>query len=569
MTMRNTLLSLLVTSTIAGTAQPIGNEWLLRFGAEATRIVALPDGHAFIIGRHNAPLDYDPGEGEVIHTTSSASSYTAFMIELDASGAFVDALRLSSTNSVAIAHCHFDAAGNMYISGSFSGTVDLDPADDAELLLTSANGLDAYFMKLNANRELIWGYRVGGTDTDGAASMATDASGNVYICGNYSFTVDFDPGAGTATTTGGGESNTYLLKLDANGGFQWVRTWRSQFFFISLGRILLHPNGDLYLSGYWTGELDFDPGAGEVIHDTPDNYQDAMILRMTTDGNYMDSYRFQGMNSQYITSMTLASNGDLLLAGTMRGSMDVDPGAQQTTLTATGTSSDGWMARVSSNGELAWGHQYGGPDTDQVFNIMEDPFGNISCLGSFIGEVDLDPTAGTALFDADLFWDICLLTFDADGAFLGALHYGAGEDASTDANGSAVMTDGSILFGGRAFGPCDLDPGPGVEIVQGPTPSSYQPFICRVDQAGTVGIAVQGTNTLTLHPNPTTERISITYEAEQPTVARILDVNGRETLSVTVRPGVNTWNVQALAPGIYHLQLLDGRTTRTARFVKQ
>ncbi|MCB0766542.1 MAG: T9SS type A sorting domain-containing protein [Flavobacteriales bacterium] len=567
--MRNTLLSLLVTSTIAGTAQPIGNEWLLRFGAEATRIVALPDGHAFIIGRHNGPLDYDPGEGENIHTTSGISSYTAFMIELDADGGYVGDLRLSSTAGVGISHCHFDAEGNMYVSGSFSGTLDIDPADDSEFLLTSTNGNDAYFMKLGPARELVWGYRIGGTNSDGASSITTDADGDVYICGNYSFTVDFDPGPGTESLTGGGQSNTYLLKLDANGAFQWVRKWHSQFFFISLSRVIVHPNGDLYALGYWTGELDFDPEAGEAIHDTPDNYSDAMILRMTTDGSYLDAYRLQGTDLQTPSSMVLASNGDLLLSGTMRGSMDIDPGEGQTVLTATGTSTDGWMARLTQNGELVWGHQFGGPDTDQVFNIMEDAFGNINCLGSFIGEVDLDPTAGVALFNADLFWDVCLLTFDPAGDFLGALHYGAGEDAQTDANGSAAMTDGSILFGGRGFGPCDLDPGPGVEIVQGPTSSSYQPFICRVDQAGTVGISMQDVSVPTLHPNPTREQLYITYEGEQTTVARILDANGRLVTTVTLRKGTHALNVQDLPSGAYYLHTQDAHVTRTQRFMKQ
>lgn len=567
--MRNTLLTLLVTSTIAGTAQPIGNEWLLRFGAEATRIVALPDGHAFIIGRHNGPLDYDPGEGENIHTTSGISSYTAFMIELDADGGYVGDLRLSSTNSVSIGHCHIDTEGNIYLSGSFSGTVDLDPADDAELLRTSADGLDAFFLKLDADRDLVWGYSIGGTSSDGASSITTDADGDVYICGNYSFTVDFDPGPGTVSLTGGNQSNTYLLKLDANGTFQWVRKWHSQFFYISLSRVLVHPNGDLYAIGYWGGALDFDPEAGEAIYNTTDNNSDVMILRMSTDGNYLDSYRLQGTDAQYPSAMTLASNGDLLIAGTVRGTMDVDPGVAENLLTVTGSAPDGWMARLTANGELAWGYRFGGVDTDQVFNIMEDVFGNIHCLGSFIGEVDLDPTAGVALFDADLFWDICLLTFDPDGAFLGALHYGDGEDTQTDANGSAVMTDGSILFGGRGFGPCDLDPGPGVEIVQGPTSLSYQPFICRVDQAGTVGISTQDTNAPALHPNPTREQMYITYEGEQATVARILDVNGRLVMTVTLRKGTNALNVQDLTSGVYYLNVQEAHVTRTQRFVKQ
>lgn len=155
--MRTTLLSLTTIISLAGMAQPTGNEWLLPCGTEASRIRSLPNGHALIIGRHNGPLDYDPGPHDLTHTTSSSSSYTAFMIELDPSGAYIGALRISSTAGVGISQCHIDAANNMYLSGSFAGTVDLDPDDDEELLFTAVSDNDAYFLKLNPDRELVWG----------------------------------------------------------------------------------------------------------------------------------------------------------------------------------------------------------------------------------------------------------------------------------------------------------------------------------------------------------------------------------------------------------------------------
>lgn len=374
----------------------------------------------------------------------------------------------------------------------------------------------------------------------------------MYICGNYNSNMDFDPGPGIAMTSGAGAGCTYLLKLDANGIFQWVRTWRQQFFDISLNRIAMHPNGDLYLSGYWTGTLDFDPGAAEVIHATPDNYPDIMIIRMATDGTYVDSYRIQGAERQSINSFTQASNGDLLMTGNVAGSLDIDPGSGETLLTATGTSTDGWLARLTQNGVPVWGHAVGGADLDQLLTVVEDVFGNIHCLGSFRGEVDLDPTDGIALFDADLYWDVCLLSFDASGGFMGALHYGAGEGAQTDPNGFAAMTDGSLVLGGRALGGGDQDPGPGVEIVEGPTPTSYQPFICRVGQAQHVGL--QGPHDeqhLKVYPNPARTQLFIQHPGKHVAPAKVRDVNGRMVTMVQLRPGMNTHDVSNLRPGLY------------------
>jgi hypothetical protein len=63
---------------------------------------------------------------------------------------------------------------------------------------------------------------VGGASWDWSSDIAADASGNVFACGHFSGTSDFDPGAASAILISNGSDDAYVLKLDVIGNFVWV-----------------------------------------------------------------------------------------------------------------------------------------------------------------------------------------------------------------------------------------------------------------------------------------------------------------------------------------------------------
>src|SRR4026208_2376185 len=66
-----------------------------------------------------------------------------------------------------------------------------------------------------------WNYTV----YNNGRSVGVDLQGNVYSAGLFTHTVDFDPGPGVFTLTGGGpfEYGVYISKLDADGNFVWAK----------------------------------------------------------------------------------------------------------------------------------------------------------------------------------------------------------------------------------------------------------------------------------------------------------------------------------------------------------
>jgi Beta-propeller repeat len=72
-----------------------------------------------------------------------------------------------------------------------------------------------------------WADRAGSTTGQVFGSaVATDPSGNVYVTGGFSGTVDFGPGPGATTLTDSGpDDDTYLAKYSSTGPVLWVKDW--------------------------------------------------------------------------------------------------------------------------------------------------------------------------------------------------------------------------------------------------------------------------------------------------------------------------------------------------------
>jgi hypothetical protein len=97
-----------------------------------------------------------------------------------------------------------DAAGNVYVTGSFQGTGNFDPGPGMTALTSSGGSYDLYVAKLNAAGGLVWAKRMGGTGSDEGLGIAVDPDfGTVYATGAFLGPAQFDTGTGTVTLEGG------------------------------------------------------------------------------------------------------------------------------------------------------------------------------------------------------------------------------------------------------------------------------------------------------------------------------------------------------------------------------
>lgn len=108
-----------------------------------------------------------------------------------------------------------DRDGNIIVVGNFEMSL---PGTG----LQSLGFQDAYVIKLDGpTREVLWAKRIGGAANDLADKVSLDGQGNIYVMGRFQGTVDFGNGPRQQTA---GAWDSYVLKLDPAGVFQWVRT---------------------------------------------------------------------------------------------------------------------------------------------------------------------------------------------------------------------------------------------------------------------------------------------------------------------------------------------------------
>jgi hypothetical protein len=108
--------------------------------------------------------------------------------------------------------------------------------------------------------------------------MLSDIYGNVYLVGNYSPTTDFDPSNGVVNLPNNGSFNIYFSKYDSLGNYIWARGIGGPFADVPHSMAIDGLNNQ-YITGYFTGSMDFDPGIGNTTISFPSSNQNIFIAK--------------------------------------------------------------------------------------------------------------------------------------------------------------------------------------------------------------------------------------------------------------------------------------------------
>ena len=153
--------------------------------------------NVIVTGQFIGNIDFDPGQGSVF--LSSLGFYDSFVLKLDSGGNFTWVNRINSNANVNSRFVKTDKLNQIYITGSFSGTIDLNPDSLINQNIFSNGSDDIFVLKMDENGAYAWGITMGGLNFDQATSMEVSDSLNVYLSGLFNSTMDFDPSPGTTS----------------------------------------------------------------------------------------------------------------------------------------------------------------------------------------------------------------------------------------------------------------------------------------------------------------------------------------------------------------------------------
>ncbi|MEM6347083.1 MAG: tail fiber domain-containing protein [Bacteroidota bacterium] len=382
-----------------------------------------------------------------------------------------------------------DDLGNMYVGGGFEVMVAF-----GNTTLTSAGSIDAYVAKISRAGEVIWALHGSGQGFDIIRALAIDGAGNLFATG-----------VGTATFGTQAVSGTFVLKISSAGQVIWGTSSSST---SNRQDISVDGTGDCYLQGEFSSTIDFgaptspltsaggldlylakfNGQSGTVIwaiRDGGSNNEDFRAMATDAAGNsvvcgwipnggmlgsvslgpgsYVAKYNASGQflwaypilgPPAIVRDLSVDPLGNILVVGEFFGSATFGS-IGSTVITASGTSFDGFAAKLDGAGTLQWAFAYGGVLGDEFFNsISTDASGNSFITGYYnisaaiFGSITL-PGSGPNTEDA------FVLKVDPNGLVIWAQStVGNGNSSSfeisTDAQGNAHAT--GIFIGTKVFG---------------------------------------------------------------------------------------------------------------------
>ncbi|MCH8902458.1 MAG: T9SS type A sorting domain-containing protein [Bacteroidetes bacterium] len=511
-------------------------------GADVSYGIAIDDtGNVYLTGYFAGTTDFDPGAGTA--NLTSVGDADIFFAKYDMNGNYVWAHSIGTGWRDEGLDITVDDLGNVYITGYFRDPADFDPGAGISIL-TPVASQDIYFAKYDAAGNYLWARAIGSKLIDLGADISVDASGNVYLTGSIQDTTDFDPGAGTAILT---TSGAFFAKYDSGGNYLWANVLDG----CAGSRIDIDNSANVYVTGYFFGTVDFDPGAG-TTNLTSVGLYDIFFAKYDSAGNLLWARNMGGPSLDVGASIVVDDSGKIYLTGFFVGTADFDPGAGTANLTAIGFS-DIFFAKYDETGKYIWAKKIGGGNIDLGSSIALDGSGHVYVTGQFQGTADFDPGAGVANLSSAGVEEIFFAKYDSGGNYIWANRIGSsGIDASYIIT---IDVSGNLYITGSFSGTADFNPGTGTNNLT--SGGDLDIFYAKYTQ-GIVGVEelLEGDKWIGLnflvYPNPTANQLIIKPISDKFKIEKIqlFDLLGKEQ---RIELTGNKIDLTSISDGFYFL----------------
>ena len=313
------------------------------------------------------------------------------------------------------------------------------------------------------------------------AIVEVDGAGNILLGGRFTGTVDFDPGPGSFYLTALTVYDIFLWKLDPDFNLIWADSWSAHY---------------VGYSGLWdmaTDQYGFSYAAGRFTGAIDfdkgpgtDIHQGPGIFIICYDPLgcvvWLKIINASVINPNSLVCGSVENDNAIFIAGGFEGIVDFDPGPDTYELTSHGEF-DAFLCSYSQDGDFISGISWGSIEDEETGCLNIDGSGNIWLVGTFNDDVDFDPGSGTDIYTSNGYADFFLSKFDADFNYLFCCTWGS--EKNEELEGLKIVSDPSdtIYLCGNYKTSMDIDPGPDSEFVYG-NGSSYNFFISKFDPTG-------------------------------------------------------------------------------------
>lgn len=287
--------------------------WGKKLGAQgnqaATAVAVDASGNVFVTGAFDGTLFCPFG------CITSKGGQDIFLFKFDAQGVQQWLKTAGDVGDQIPNALVVDAAGNVFLAGQIQGS-SVDFGGGAPL--GSAGGFDAFAVKLDASGAHVWSKRFGDPFDQQVYSLAVGPAGEVVLAGSFAGSINF----GALDVQSAGLSDAFVVKLDADGIYQWEKRFGDAAEQAVYGAVI-DAAGDILAIGGFQGMVDF---GGGPLSSAVSN--DVFILKMSGGGGHLWSRSFGNIASQIGTDLVLdPTSGHLIATVSAAGTIDFGLGA--------------------------------------------------------------------------------------------------------------------------------------------------------------------------------------------------------------------------------------------------
>ncbi|MFH1050030.1 MAG: T9SS type A sorting domain-containing protein [bacterium] len=388
-------------------------------------------------GSENVPgrfIDLDPSSKEA--NFYGEGGIDCFLIKLNSFGDYQWGFVLTNKDnfgSEIIWDMAINKAGQIYLSGIFSATVDFNPKGNRKRITCPTLNHGYFTAKYDRSGENLWVSVIGANITnplnEGFASIDIDGNDGCIIGGNFRDSAKFEPDIDTPfPMVCAGNSDMFLARYSSLGKI----TMRGGFGGNDADRIFprctkIGTDGNIYITGNFLGKADFYPGVGTIEIENKGSEPQIFLASYTLSGSMRWAYSLDsdaGEDAAY--ALDFDGDGNVCLSGYFTGTTNFEPkGEKFLTSNASLGAADAFFAKYDNSGNLIWANNFGdnisGTDKynrPQLTNINAfkiDPEDNAIVTGKFYGTVDFDPASERTIFTANNIFDLFVVKYDYDG----------------------------------------------------------------------------------------------------------------------------------------------------------
>lgn len=330
-----------------------------------------------------------------------------------------------------------DAAGNVYVAGAFTDTVDFGGGPRY-----SAGEEDIFVVKLDPAGAYLWDITTGGPGAvDNANGIAVDADGNILVCGAFEETVDF--GGGDRVSVGG--QDIFVAKYAPDGAWLWDHTFGNPTEQAAVD-VAVDGANDVIITGRFRGPIDFGGGRRPLA-----GRRDGFVVKVAgADGAYLWDYTIGGVMRDSGRRIAVGADDHLFVVGNFERTVDFGGGPR----TEAGNNNyDGYLVELDPDGGYVRDFTWGGMGEDAPWGVALDSYGNVYVAGYFSRTVDFGGGARTSNGS----WDISVVKLDPDFGYLwDTVRGGAGADFAYTVD---LLGDDHVFVAGNFEGTVDFGSG--------------------------------------------------------------------------------------------------------------